>query len=247
MTCCLNSKIPRDEPPFGSDDWTGEFKNIETELQTGVIPRDWQSTLCADFAWPAFANEHVCSNLKDLEGDERGKHRTAIEIQARSYEDAIWPVQQIIGSCDLPHPRIRTKRLVYLLMQIVVRVVFFVKKEALRRRPVVACEQVELNPMFKKDSPFYPGHPSYPSGHAASAYALAYLYQHMFPKHSNLSQLEKKAQEVAHNREIAGLHFPMDSEAGRLLAGQVIKWIVTTGKLNTAIGAARKEWPASWG
>lgn len=237
--------IPEDRIVFPDDGWLDEFKSIVLDPNCNDVPADWQERICTRFHWPKF--DAACKTLKRMQDEERTDRLAEIEMQARSYEDAIWPVQNIIGSCDLPYPRVLTKRLVYRLMVVTVGVVFFVKRKAKRRRPMTVCRNVRLDPMFPPGSPFYPGHPSYPSGHAASAYALAYLYTHMFPKHPDRMMLECKAYEVAHNREIAGVHFPADSEAGKLVAKQVVDWFVKASKPKAAIDAARKEWPARWG
>jgi len=61
-----------------------------------------------------------------------------------------------------------------------------------------------------------PPHPAYPSGHATQAYFAANYLSEKFPKFKD--QYFKDAQRITHNREIAGVHYPSDSEAGRLLA-----------------------------
>jgi membrane-associated phospholipid phosphatase len=77
-----------------------------------------------------------------------------------------------------------------------------------------------------------PGHASYPSGHATQSALLSLLLSQVMPAEvgqptiydtitSRPSLLEKLAERVARNREVLGLHYPTDSQAGRLLAGQV--------------------------
>lgn len=85
-------------------------------------------------------------------------------------------------------------------------------------RPVEYNAQVQ--PMLST-----PGHGSFPSGHATQAYAVAYLLKRLLnlkpnpdPKHaSTIDQLDRQAARIATNRVIAGVHFPVDSMAGRML------------------------------
>ncbi len=61
---------------------------------------------------------------------------------------------------------------------------------------------------------------AYPSGHASASYVAAYIYQELIPEHKEL--LLKNAFEMAYSREIIGVHFPSDSEAGRIFAREFI-------------------------
>jgi acid phosphatase (class A) len=54
---------------------------------------------------------------------------------------------------------------------------------------------------------------SYPSGHAAYGYVMAYLLSEMVPERRR--QLMARAQEFARQRVVCGVHFPSDIEAGR--------------------------------
>jgi acid phosphatase (class A) len=62
--------------------------------------------------------------------------------------------------------------------------------------------------------------PAYPSGHATFAYTNAFLLEELFPQYKDV--IHKDAYDCAHSREILGVHFPSDSEAGRILARQII-------------------------
>lgn len=66
-----------------------------------------------------------------------------------------------------------------------------------------------------------PNHPSYPSGHAFQSYAVAYLLMEKYPEKKDIYL--KYAERVSKNREIMGLHYPSDSEYGKLLASEIIK------------------------
>lgn len=86
------------------------------------------------------------------------------------------------------------------------------KKYFNRPRPFVSDHDV--SPVVKHSA-----NASYPSGHATFAYATAILLADMVPEKS--AQIFERAAVYAHNRVVAGVHYPSDVEAGRI-AGSVI-------------------------
>lgn len=65
-----------------------------------------------------------------------------------------------------------------------------------------------------------PEHPSYPSGHAAQSYSIALALAEAFP--NRRADLITVADKITTNREIGGVHFKSDSEAGKTVAMQLI-------------------------
>lgn len=61
-----------------------------------------------------------------------------------------------------------------------------------------------------------PAHAAYPSGHAAQSYMVALLLSYADPE--NRDSYIGLAKEIAHRREIAGVHYPSDTKAGQELA-----------------------------
>jgi acid phosphatase (class A) len=61
---------------------------------------------------------------------------------------------------------------------------------------------------------------SYPGGHATHAYTRAFILQELAPEFGEF--FIKKAYDVAHARELMGVHFPSDSEVSRALARQLV-------------------------
>jgi acid phosphatase (class A) len=62
---------------------------------------------------------------------------------------------------------------------------------------------------------------SYPSGHAAYAWSMAYLLGMMVPERKQA--LEARAAEFARQRMICGVHFPSDLAAGKQAAGWLLE------------------------
>jgi hypothetical protein len=99
-----------------------------------------------------------------------------------------------------------------------------------------------------------PGHSSFPSGHATQAHLIAECAKLVLssPVKAALSaDLDALAGRIARNREIAGLHYKTDSEAGLSLANSILG-ILNSSAMSTsttitlftdALTAARAEWP----
>ena len=80
---------------------------------------------------------------------------------------------------------------------------------------------------------------AYPSGHATNSYVNAYLYSELIPEFSGF--FLKDAYDMAHSREIIGVHYPSDSESGRLLAYQLVKRLLKNEKFKKDFDAAKLE------
>jgi acid phosphatase (class A) len=80
---------------------------------------------------------------------------------------------------------------------------------------------------------------AYPSGHATNSYVNAYLYSELLPEFSSF--FIKDAYDMAHSREIIGVHYPSDSESGRVLAWQLIKRLLANEKFRKDFVAAKEE------
>ena len=80
---------------------------------------------------------------------------------------------------------------------------------------------------------------AYPSGHSTNSYVNAYLYSELIPEFTDF--FFKDAFDMAHSREIIGVHFPSDSESGRILAQQIVARLFTNPAFKTDFEAAKKE------
>ena len=80
---------------------------------------------------------------------------------------------------------------------------------------------------------------AYPSGHATNSYVNAYLYSELLPEFNSF--FIKDAYDMAHSREIIGVHYPSDSESGRILAWQIVKRLLTNEKFKKDFDAAKDE------
>jgi acid phosphatase (class A) len=81
---------------------------------------------------------------------------------------------------------------------------------------------------------------AYPSGHAANSYVNAYLYQELAPEFTDI--FIKDAYDMAHSREILGVHYPGDSESARIFARQFVNMLFQNEKFLKDFEAVKKEW-----
>jgi len=177
-----------------------------------------------------------CRRLRTLQPLQRGLEEK-IRTQAQSDLHAIQPVLDELGLNLLRPPHTALLQLRDLIQQNILHAVFLFKREVLRDRPWNGCDAA-LQPMFLRPDRLYPGHPSYPSGHATLAYTWAALLSELFPGKAN--RLEQAADEVAMLREVAGVHFRSDSEAGRLLGKQIAAGILRTLRGHSAESELRQ-------
>lgn len=82
--------------------------------------------------------------------------------------------------------------------------------------------------------------PAYPSGHAANSYINAYIYQELAPGFADV--FLKDAYDMAHSREILGVHYPSDSESARIFARQFVNKLFQNEKFLRDFALAEKEW-----
>ena len=81
---------------------------------------------------------------------------------------------------------------------------------------------------------------AYPSGHAANSYVNAYIYQELAPEF--LEVFIKDAYDMAHSREIIGVHYPSDSEASRIFARQFVNMLFENEKFLKDFQKVKEEW-----
>ncbi|MGH8049272.1 MAG: phosphatase PAP2 family protein [Arenimonas sp.] len=86
-----------------------------------------------------------------------------------------------------------------------------------------------------------PLHPAYPSGHSTQAHLRAHVLSELDPAHRDV--YFQSAKRIAHNREVAGLHYPSDSRAGAQLAKQLFANLMKNRRFSQRLKKAKAEWP----
>ncbi len=83
---------------------------------------------------------------------------------------------------------------------------------------------------------------AYPSGHASNSYINAYIYQELAPEFTDI--FIKDAYDMAHSREIIGVHYPSDSESARIFARQFVNMLFQNEQFLKDFEDVKKEWAA---
>lgn len=86
-----------------------------------------------------------------------------------------------------------------------------------------------------------PGHASYPSAHSAQMHAAAYLLGDLDPP--NAKKYLQLADDVAVRREIAGVHYHGDTEAGIKLARAFYDEFIKVPEIATMVADAKQQYP----
>ncbi len=85
-----------------------------------------------------------------------------------------------------------------------------------------------------------PHHPAYPSAHAGQTHAVASALSRLIPARAEAWM--QFADAVAYHRELAGVHYPTDSAAGKQLGGEVVAALFKNDQYLALVREAEKEW-----
>ena len=83
-------------------------------------------------------------------------------------------------------------------------------------------------------------HGSYPSGHSFVSHVNAEVLARLAPQRRDA--LVQSAREMAWSRELLGVHYPSDSEAGRLLAQDFVRLLFESAAFRKDLAAVADEW-----
>lgn len=204
--------------------------------QPRFLPRNWKQTIVLPVP-PDNSSDRTKAELAELveKAKERPNRLAEIknELQLANFRFGQFTYQDLTTQKSFE----KTGELMRSMYSSVACVTFMMKKRFNRVRPTVVAEKlaIELDPVIPN-----PGHPAYPSGHATGAFAIAFLLAELDPK--NKQTYLTNAARIAENREIAGVHYCSDSEAGRLLARQLVDSFLRNRSFKTQVGEARAEW-----
>lgn len=83
-------------------------------------------------------------------------------------------------------------------------------------------------------------HGSFPSGHSFASHINAGVLARLAPQ--KRSELFTRAHELAWSRELLGVHYPSDSEAGRVLAEDFVRFLFQSREFMRDFSAVQREW-----
>ncbi len=198
----LASQENTNELRFTEEQWNKTLLKI-IDQGPEYLSREDQYTGLKPF--PANDSEETKKELKYLHSliPERNDKTIISKIQ---YENSGMPVREAFAKegflADGNH---ETEMLIDILDKDVSYFVLASKKEFARPRP--SHLDPSLDTVIEN-----PAHASYPSGHATQAHIVALVLADFDP--ANAQRYKKFAFDIAHRREIAGIHFPSDTKAG---------------------------------
>lgn len=224
---------------FPVADWVPEFRKFLAQ-DLKFLPDDWLRTI--GIKGPDLKKLEFEGKQLLLDKALRPGRLASIKSQAESLQGmaaGILALMKANEPVELAHPM--TSKLLNAANEDLMHVIFYFKSRFNAARPSAYLPDVA--PMFAKPDPLFPGHPGYPSGHAAQSWMLASVYGTLFSKLR--PALEQLAIDIAFNREVAGVHFQSDSEAGRELATKVFDLLMQNPKFSSMVEPARVEWPGN--
>ncbi|HST75285.1 MAG TPA: phosphatase PAP2 family protein [Acetobacteraceae bacterium] len=226
--------------------WLALGEYVEKAGWTGVAPPKWD-------------DNKTPGELDDLATAAQDERPDALgEILAQA-DEFISYFLELLTITPTSHPA--TVRLLNIANLIALFSVMYCKGTFKRPRPSQLC------PALAPPIPV-PGHSSFPSGHATQSMLMAFCLIDVLPvvprgglhPAANLweQDLTVLAHRIARNREIAGLHYPSDSDAGRKLAENIHTQLGTLPNIaipipptlpdplpyyKYALAKAKEEWP----
>jgi len=207
--------------------------------------------LWPDPATPAPDGVNTTTELNDLATLAVSDRPNALnEIQA---QDGQFVTDFMSLLSMTPGTRPNTYRVLHIAAEVGTYVCLYFKGLYNRPRPS------QLRPALMPPLPM-PGHSSWPGGHATESWLMAYciefVLQDVLTEADDMAvmsaNLRALAARIAINREVAGVHYKSDSDAGLVLAQaafSVLQDLATGDKAYTtyfgkAVTAARQEWAA---
>jgi acid phosphatase (class A) len=163
-------------------------------------------------------------------------HRSTAQAE-RAREDAevsVFRFADALGNPDgfMPDKLPLTVKLFQAIDRDEAHVLGAAKREFARPRPFTV--EPRLNPVIAR-----PLSSSYPSGHSTWAYMTGLVLADMVPERR--AQILERAAEFAHNRTVAGVHYPSDVVAGRLAGTALATLLFDCPPFERDEAAARTE------
>lgn len=179
---------------------------------------------------PDFKGDYLTNQLRYVQNYAALRLERSAEINVQ-----LTDILSFIGTVENlhPHRHRHTLELLTAILNVTVLVEQRVKHGLACRRPAEYSPQIQ--PMIQT-----PGHSSFPSGHATEAFTAAFVlfallhdgkpfktslideksknYKANDGKRLVFEHLMRHAERIAINRTVAGVHFPVDSAAGLVLA-----------------------------
>ncbi len=163
------------------------------------------------------------------------KDRTAEQVaraQRVSKETPFTFAQPVLGNWFTARNLPRTAVILEEVHHEIDAVIDPLKHAAHRSRPYVRDPRV--TPVVER-----PTNESYPSGHAANATVYAAVLTAAFPEQA--AAFQDGVRETMWGRELGGVHYPTDTESGRLIGAAIARRMLANPAMNEALTEIRAE------
>lgn len=216
------------EKSFTESEWAPELlKQKDQELL--LLPVDFKATLKPFPAYGSDEEKQEIAILKYL-----SNLRFAEDVAEINAENTAGSTLDVFAARKLFDAKSKpeTQKLVAAALYDASIITLREKYDFKRLRP----SQIEpsLDLMFP-----YPPHAAYPSGHATQAMVTGLILAALDPAKSK--DYLDLAKSIGRHREMAGIHYPSDTDAGFALAGQILEALGRSEKYKVMFGAAAQE------
>jgi hypothetical protein len=212
-------------------------------------PTDWDPVLRATITRPGGVSQSILGEVIPLDHAstfggtgsavleelvakkaQRTPHGPEIDFEAQGLDQVTFLMLKVVGlSTDHPVNQL-LKNLRDAVLDSALAVLWYYKlQDPQQPRPRQLHPSIE--PRFERPHWRNPGHPSFPAGHATIAHTWAALLSNVFSSDTQKIALAREAGRIASNREIAGLHFPRDTAAGKVLGQRIAEAIIRAVEL----------------
>ncbi|MCI0751993.1 MAG: phosphatase [Flammeovirgaceae bacterium] len=157
---------------------------------------------------------------------------TPADENYESYRKNLFFIGRSIGSWFNPQDLPKTANLMARVWQDASYFIWALKFKYARIRPYIIDESLENLEETNWAA--------YPSGHASNSYINAFIYRELAPEYSDV--FLKDAYDMAHSREIIGVHYPSDSESGRQFAHQFVSKLFQNEQFLKELEEVKQEW-----
>ncbi len=164
------------------------------------------STFLKSLPPPPKKDEPEAALLVEMKSQRTPAVLSAIRAQADDCSSFYW---LLAGASPEINPSLQ--KVAQELVAEATQIVLLLKGHYNRTRPHLV--RADINPVIP-----VPWHAAYPSGHATLATLLGLLFTQVYP--AKAKAFKSLGQDIARNREIAGLHYPSDTKAGYALGLQ---------------------------
>ncbi|MEM6275350.1 MAG: S8 family serine peptidase [Pseudomonadota bacterium] len=193
-----------------------------------------------DHVGPAYAAE--IETILEMQADREGFGGPDVETDIRNeIEDIVTPFMRELA--DTAGPPGSILKLMNMMDMAGFTIAYHLKRRFGRLRPHVADRRVD--PLID-----VPTHSAYPSAHAVQTHLIAHAIAEIYEDSALTGQVFETARRISINREIAGVHYASDTEAGILIAQVVFPMVrlVLDPVFTEAVEAMRPERAAdcSW-